>query len=199
MKNKDPNTEIEGQKVAIGQTASAEGVTRSAVQEFGGFNFMVCGNKWPEATGPSSWDNCDQSGISYGSRGGDDVYLFNEAPIVIATVQEFEGQPQKVKLRWEYEWIDSDGDVVADGVIEQDEVKDAGDGRYWKWWSMNMSITPRGEDLGRKLFFRVEVSDELNPGVSNEFDSRNLDLGFLVEGGKDARIVGAIINDRPIL
>lgn len=153
--------EQQGQSV---QFVDKGGVSALGMQGIDWDCFEYSTEKWPEPQEPCRFDNIEDSGIDIvdGPNGGD-LRVYEEEPIVIGTIVEFSGEPRRVRLSYELDWVNRfTGEEVETIDTGHDETKDAGEGRYYLWWGWSFSLEPPRDAFGVPFSLEGTVRDEIS-------------------------------------
>jgi hypothetical protein len=152
--------------------------------------------KWPDPQGLCNFDNIDQSGISIETGpDGDDVRVYDSAPIIVGTVVDLDGQPQRVELDYDVEWVNAETDeTISSFNTGHDSVQDAGDGRYWTYWGWSFSLDPARDNLGDQIQLEIVVEDKVS-GQSAFFSTTFFGTPAKVEVDIDATIDDVRISE----
>lgn len=121
--------------------------------------FKYSTEKWPGYEGPCNFSDISDSSIDI--EGGTRVFT-EGGPIVLGTIIEFTGRPQRIQLEYDLEWV-GEGSRVLDTVrTGHDSVRDAGSGRFYQWWGWSFALNepPTGEEIELQGVVRDAVSGD---------------------------------------
>jgi len=126
--------------------------------------FVWSTRKWPDPQEPCNFDNVDKGGIdSRPALDGETLQVYDEAPIVIGTIVEFTGEPRRIRLDYDLDWVNRrTGEEPVSINTGHDSTRDAGEGRYYLWWGWSFFLNPAESNYGDPYALEGVVEDEIS-------------------------------------
>jgi len=138
-------------------------------------------------------ENIEENDITEKEEGEDRVFVYEDGgPIVFGMVFDLD-DPRRVKLQLDGEWR-ADGELIDEFSFGHDEEFDAGEGRFYTWWSWTIWLNLNGfvgDNITLDLTVKNNASDE--PVLS--VDTETMDTPARIEVEEDSEITKVLANN----